>query len=174
MYSVFYDRSISHVFFSWYVVFMFYFTKFATRNKTVKEKDRTTHTFAQIFYSFISVLHVDIFYIGSICLIKIYRNYPLNKIVIYTFVYNTILFVSCTLYIAIFSILGSADHILWSAGSGSVTAVQRFHSPWALQNCTIRTTPCESRTLLVSSISFCMSLRFTSRLFSNSVHTYVW
>lgn len=150
------------------------FIKFAARNKTVKGKDWTTHIFAQIFYSCISVLHVDIFYLGSTCLIRIYLNYFLLNKITYIFVYNTILFVSCTLHIAIFSILGSADHILWSAGSGSVTAVQRFHSPWALQNCTIRTTPCESRTLLVSSISFCMSLRFTSRLFSNSVHTYVW
>lgn len=53
---------------------MFYFIKFATRKKTVKEKDWTTHIFAQIVYSCISVLHVDIFYIVSTCLIRIYRN----------------------------------------------------------------------------------------------------
>lgn len=47
-------------------------------------------------------------------------------------------------------ISGSTDHILWSTGSGSVTAVQRFHSSWALQNCTIWEASCESRTLLVS------------------------
>lgn len=44
----------------------------------------------------------------------------------------------------------STDHILWSAWSGSVTSVQRFHSPGALQNCAIWKASCESCSLLVS------------------------
>lgn len=42
----------------------------------------------------------------------------------------------------------STDHILWSAWSGSVTSVQRFHSPGALQNCAIWKASCESCSLL--------------------------
>lgn len=45
---------------------------------------------------------------------------------------------------------GPADHILQSTGSGGVASVQRFRSPWALQDRTLRETSRESCPLLVS------------------------